>query len=132
MNWRLWRRNKLITRDHQYEPHLVQIHETSKIIHSWQMLMALLFPWKKNKRLSSNKNYSELKINLRYNLNLNLVYFSYQNWKKVKSFGWNYLKIKLYVFSVSCLIFDLLVIIFHIKLKPEIAIYVYTLNTNAF
>lgn len=48
------------------------------------MLMALLFPWKKNKKLSSNKNYLELKINLGYNPNLDSVYFSYQNWKKFK------------------------------------------------
>lgn len=67
LNWK----NKLITRDHhQYEPHLVQIHETSKIIHSLLILTALLLPWKRNKKLTSNKNCSELKINLTYNQNL--------------------------------------------------------------
>ena len=39
LNWRLYRRNKLITKDHhQYEPHLVQIRKTYEIIHPLLML----------------------------------------------------------------------------------------------
>lgn len=64
-----------MTRDHQYEPHLVQIIETSKIIHYLVMLWLCCSLREKFQKLYSNKNCSELKINLSYNLNLDSVLF---------------------------------------------------------